>query len=1629
MEDNKKAPQQDNSITNLQGNINLDISPNQASNSSPRFVLNAIRDSITGDKISYQSEPGTEEIYLLPEEFIHIGSIYAEDGIVYLFSTNGATDQIGFQKDDKYTQLVSAQFGFSKDYPILGEYRVFRGCERIIYWCDGNTPDKFFNIDKPENFKDNFGNWDINLFRLEPDILPIDIDVEAVSESGGTLPAGMYFAQIEVLDRGLNVIYRTGISQGVAIYADTTSANYSSIQGNFNYPQVAPAGGGKPVSNKSILYTFSNIDIRFQYLRLNIIKATGGNGNSIKAFTKSDLIPISRSSVSYLFTGLDDMDTIEDISKFIVPLSNYISSEDMEQVDNRLVRINVKETKRDYSKYQKFASKIGTRYKVEEVPANDPTAVGNPKNPLTPFYKMSGMGDEVVALGIVYVHSDGSESPQFHIPGICKDFKLANPINDAQKCIRVTTQLAFNNPDDFPLDFYSISARVTYTVNGEEFTHEYIVSGIIGIPFIYTVPPCFRPIDDVVVTNLELLTEPNIFNYIQVQTLTSEVVLTGSGNSNTSAPSIGVENWHSDLIAKNSGEDLEHLKKFKRLPNGQLERDNLGQVIEKTHYERWEVYNTAIKINDDTGYMAYHENESVKYPDIKDCEGNSIWGVDICGNRLVNNSIRHHRLPDRKLEPHFKNKGTRTTKTLWVINLLVETEEVVDYFTPIDYEITYEVNGQTFTDTINYGNPNQTEAVVFLDDEPENVTATAINNTPENGELTVTITVLQENSVTDNSQNDVIRLIGFDFYNVDYPANDIVGHYFVIADTEKTIISKGYVSNLPRLNRPTTIEGKPDIAYGNPTSPFPNSRRYSGYNAFISPEHQVHSLYPNGEFFKGESLYTFHPLNELRPVDVKEERTFLDQSNFLGSIPDLLFVGATLNFRFNDPVPFRLNTPVSEIASVQPQNRYYTDNNEVISNYTLNQKLLAYKGNHRHRNGSMLYGGMKVEREVYTDLFSIRYRKMHSNPFKKDRNNYVVFGGNTYIGNMKLPFNNFIRFQGNKFLPAILGTLYLLVRLISHTSKAAQEINRIFNDYYRHFGLNFNTPLFQFTKSYTFSTVLAEDLYFESTINVALLAETSNPELDIIKNESTSNYGMLSITTSFPADGGGTHRDIIVNPGLYPLLYNKDYSRLNTFRRYLSLPAFYDYCSKCDNIYPTRAIFSPISLDEDFYDLYRINLANDYKDLPANRGQLLRIFYKKNALIILSEQTAFITKPNPQEIQASDTTLYIGTGSFLSIPSEQFIQSDIGYGGIQNKLSAVNTPAGLAWVSNDLGQVFNFDSKLEELSAKGLEQWSIENLPLNLRRHLSRDYGINLKQNILKGVGSILSYDPRFKRLIMHKKDFKVNPSITTSPNTEGYFLNDKGQVLKVSLNGNSIVPYTDKKAYEDLSFTLSYSYLYQGWTSWHSYMPDFMYFDERHLYSTKSNTVNKHLHNGNFQTYYGKKYPFIIESIYTGFITEDLDSIQYMGYTLFYDTINKTWVDVSDKATFDGIMLYNSSQILPYMPMKLLDQQNMFYNNIDYVAGERNVIRTDENYKISGIFDYSSNSPVLSSSWDVIQEYKDEFGYIDKMPINFDLNKSQYELNNIKGKWVAVRLFFKPEEDYKKILHLQNINKKPSMR
>jgi hypothetical protein len=508
---------------------------------------------------------------------------------------------------------------------------------------------------------------------------------------------------------------------------------------------------------------------------------------------------------------------------------------------------------------------------------------------------------------------------------------------------------------------------------------------------------------------------------------------------------------------------------------------------------------------------------------------------------------------------------------------------------------------------------------------------------------------------------------------------------------------------------------------------------------------------------------------------------------------------------------------------------------------------------------------------------------------------------------------------------------------------------------------------------------------------------------------------------------------------------NKDYDVRLFEKGKVALPESFDYCADCIGRYPNRIVFSPKSFDEEEFDLYRINKVNDYIDMPAHRGAITGLKYQNNQLLVHMEDSTFILQPNPQQISTDQNTAYLTTGDFLSVPPQELLQTDVGTAGLQNKQSMCNTPFGHCWADQKRGELFKWSGQIESLSSKGLTQWFKERLSSDLQneyyRVLGRDYP--LKSSLaVNGIGCILYYDPRFKRLMVTKRDFyplnlKINfeefPGGSSS--NASYYQEESDEWYTLS-SGTPTVIYTQQPQwFENKSWTLSYNFQDQAWCSWHSYIPWHSFADSNNFYTTSvgpgktfdNSPIWKHLNKNNYQKYYNTKYDFIIEWQNMDPVSSDVSNLYYVGYSHIWDATNKQFKTVD--TTFNKLLMYNFEQSTGLQSLILQNQNSTNpYGNTSLPSSSKYVIKTDQNYKIAGMYDMSIAQPVMTEDWNQRQLYT---GYIDLVPntTNINFNKSPYDWGNIWDKFVNIRLYYKPTEDHRKSVLLQVLNSQQSIR
>jgi hypothetical protein len=176
------------------------------------------------------------------------------------------------------------------------------------------------------------------------------------------------------------------------------------------------------------------------------------------------------------------------------------------------------------------------------------------------------------------------------------------------------------------------------------------------------------------------------------------------------------------------------------------------------------------------------------------------------------------------------------------------------------------------------------------------------------------------------------------------------------------------------------------------------------------------------------------------------------------------------------------------------------------------------------------------------------------------------------------------------------------------------------------------------------------------------------------------------------------------------------------------------------------------------------------------------------------------------------------------------------------------------------------------------------------------------------------------------------------------------------------------------------------------------MFNDEENYYT---NTVYKH--NGEFyQTYYGEKYPHIIDIVskHSPFQIRYSDNAFFSTKTREREQASGVFKPV--KSFYDHVIFYNSVQSSGKRPIEFIT--NPFaITNIPVVATKR----TDDIYKLSNIRDAVINHS--DTIWD--KTIYPEFNSVNTT--NIDFTKSLFSSQRLRDTYLGMRLYFQPEENY----------------
>ena len=322
---------------------------------------------------------------------------------------------------------------------------------------------------------------------------------------------------------------------------------------------------------------------------------------------------------------------------------------------------------------------------------------------------------------------------------------------------------------------------------------------------------------------------------------------------------------------------------------------------------------------------------------------------------------------------------------------------------------------------------------------------------------------------------------------------------------------------------------------------------------------------------------------------------------------------------------------------------------------------------------------------------------------------------------------------------------------------------------------------------------------------------------------------------------------------------------------------------------------------------------------------------------------------------------FVGSGDIFQQDPDEVVQTGGGYGGTQSQFAAITTKAGYFFVDKDSRKVFLMRDQLTEISANGMESWFREYIPLALEPYKLK----NATDNPLAGIGFHSVYDPKYKRILLTKRDIAPTQTFidlwigNTEEGSFGWndglidYDDETGQyfIYDVAMSGTTYeyIDFQDTTYFSKAGWTISYFPELNIWVSFHSYIPYIYLKDSTDYYSitdkylpyvngdvsnagATANDVSLHGNAGIWKHHAGKKgvyyedlstnenpHYFELEFIHNDSKTLDkvyssfdftIQTFKYNSDTSLYD------INVLEHG-FDSYIIYNTHQV---------DQNHLFY-------------------------------------------------------------------------------------------------------
>jgi hypothetical protein len=437
----------------------------------------------------------------------------------------------------------------------------------------------------------------------------------------------------------------------------------------------------------------------------------------------------------------------------------------------------------------------------------------------------------------------------------------------------------------------------------------------------------------------------------------------------------------------------------------------------------------------------------------------------------------------------------------------------------------------------------------------------------------------------------------------------------------------------------------------------------------------------------------------------------------------------------------------------------------------------------------------------------------------------------------------------------------------------------------------------------------------------------------------------------------------------------------------------------CFTYRPKRMLYSLPQSEENKKDNWRVFLPLNYKDFNSVATNVKPI--AASGALILFQNESPKQFPGRDELRTDGgTKITIGDGGLFARPLQSVVNAENPheYASCQNRLSVVNTPAGIFFISQNQGKIFQLGKGLKEISNQNLKWWFARFLPYQLTKHptafldaVTGDQRLfELLDNPVIGIGCQTVYDNENGIVFFSKTDWEIRSDIA---DTVTYV---SGITFKV--NGILDVELGDPAYFTSASWTASYDPKIQSWIGFHDWHPDLVLPSKKTFMTTKDNGLWVHADRcDSYCNFYGIDYPFEVEfALHTVAQINTLRNVLYIMEVYVYDDNCYDRFHVLDE-NFDEAVIYNSEQCSGLLKLNLTPKNNAIEivkypvinpTNIDILYSKE-----EQKYRFNQFWDITDDRGEFNAAAQRTIFLTEANGYIKNLnPANINYNKFELE-------------------------------------